>query len=108
MIFNNNEEAMERALDAGDVFSVRNMGKTYYGYRRVTAGMETGKSKITTLGKGDKRAITNDQYDAMDEQWAAIDWDFTPTKAEQKMICDIGKIPEKLEALFLEARRDLK
>ena len=44
----------------------------------------------------------------MDEQWNAIDWDFTPTKAEQKMICDIGKIPEKLEALFLEARRDLK
>ena len=108
MIFNNNEEALERALAAGDVFSVCKMGKTYYGYRRVTAGRETRKSKVTTLGKGDKRAITNDQYDAMDEQWNAIDWDFTPTKAEQRMICDIGKIPEKLEALFLEARRDLK
>ena len=108
MIFNNNEEAMERALAAGDVFSVCKMGKTYYGYRRVTAGRETGKSKDTTLGNGDKRAITNDQYDAMDEQWNAIDWDFTPTKAEQRMICDIGKIPEKLEALFLEARRDLQ
>ena len=108
MIFNNNEEALERALAAGGVFSVCKMGKTYYGYRRVTAGRETGKSKVTTLGKGDKRAITNDQYDAMDEQWNAIDWDFTPTKAEQRMICDIGKILEKLEALFLEARRDLK
>ena len=108
MIFNNNAEAMEQALDAGDVFSVRNMGKTYYGYRRVTAGMETGKSKITTLGKGDKRAITYDQYDALDEQWAAIDWDFTPTNAEQKMISEMGKIPEKLETLFLEAMRHLK
>ena len=108
MIFNNNEEALERALAAGDVFSVCKMGKTYYGYRRVTAGRETGKSKITTLGKGDKRAITNDQYDAVDEQWDAIDWDFTPTKAEQKMISDMGNIPEKLETLFLEARRDLK
>ena len=107
MIFNNNEEAMERALAAGDVFSVCKMGKTYYGYRRVTAGRETGKSKITTLGKGDKRAITTDQYDALDEQWAAIDWDFTPTNAEQKMISDMGKIPQKLETLFLEARRDL-
>ena len=108
MIFNNNEEAMQQALDAGDVFAVRNMGNTYYGYRCVTAGMETGKSTITTLGNGDNMSITNDQYDALDEQWTAIDWDFTPTKAEQKMICDLGKSPEKLETLFLEARSDLK
>ena len=108
MIFNNNEEAMKQALDAGDVFAVRNMGNTYYGYRRVTAGMETGKSTITTLGNGDNMVITNDQYDALDEQWTAIDWDFTPTNAEQKMISEMGKIPEKLETLFLEAMRHLK
>ena len=108
MIFNNNEEALERALAAGDVFSVWTMGKTYYGYRRVTAGMETGKSTITTLGNGDNMSITNDQYDALDEQWTAIDWDFTPTNDEQHMISEMGKIPEKLETLFLEATRHLK
>lgn len=104
MVFHNNEEAFERALEKGDIFKVTKNNKEFFGYRALTAGHEVGRNTISSV-TGEKKALSDNQLELMHSKMDGFDWSFQPTGAEVKMLCDKGRMPVSVEKQFHEAGR---
>lgn len=101
LVFHNDEDAVDRALAKGEIFSTTKNGQTLYGYKQLTAGREIGGKKSTSTSS--TKDITDNEYHAIADKLDQMNWDFDISKKDQLMIEDKHELPDKYQDRFNEA-----
>ena len=103
LYFQNNESAFLEALACGDVHEVADPTNpdsttTYYAYRKLETGTETGTKHTSRLTK--QRRANRDQSELLGDMMTGLGWKFN-YKSHEKI--ETGKLPASMVNLLNEA-----